>query len=47
VTGYLRNENWTAEDGTKRSKLVLTVEDWKFPDSAPKPQENQTTEEPY
>jgi single-strand DNA-binding protein len=47
VTGYLRTEAWTDAEGNKKSRLTLNVEDWKFPEPLAKPEEQQSTEEPY
>ena len=35
ITGRLKYEQWDDKDGQKRSKHVVTVEQWEFPLSSP------------
>jgi single-strand DNA-binding protein len=47
VTGRLRQDKWEdRETGTKRSKLVVKVEDFNFADSPPDRDQSQPQQEP-
>ncbi len=36
IEGHLKQENWTAQDGAKRSKLVVVVDSFQFLEAKPK-----------
>lgn len=45
--GRLTTESWKAQDGSNRSRLVVTVEDWKFIQNTAKPEPNSQPNEEY